>query len=227
MLLPNSEQTVIIGNVHGVGGNKVSLVLGPRRSEEPFNDETVQLVQTVCGTLTATVARVQLLAEVKARTSELQSMGSQIEHIQEEERQEISSYLHDEPLQKVAYALAQMRERSLPEDLASLLEDVARDLRSTAASLSPNVLRDSGLVTAVRWLVNEQKRRNEFSVFLEFEGFEQDVRFSEAVELAAYRVIQEALNNCRKHSRAKAVWINVDYTPGTLTVSVEDNGVGF
>jgi two-component system sensor histidine kinase DegS len=89
------------------------------------------------------------------------------------------------------------------------------------------VLRDAGLVTAVRWLVNEQKRRNEFNVFLEFEGFEEDVRFTDAVELSAYRVIQEALNNCRKHSKAKAVWVRVEYSTGALNVSVEDNGVGF
>jgi signal transduction histidine kinase len=45
--------------------------------------------------------------------------------------------------------------------------------------------------------------------------------------LAVYRFVQEALTNVARHARASAVWVNLDYEDGDLTISVEDDGVGF
>ena len=138
----------------------------------------------------------------------------------------MSSYLHDEPLQKIAYALGQMRERSLPEDLAGILEEVARDLRTTSASLSPDILKSSGLVTAVGLAIEEQRKRSDFQIFPDLSKLGVEDRFVEDIELAVYRTIQEGLNNVRKHANAKAVWVQLAYESGTLTTSVDDNGIG-
>jgi signal transduction histidine kinase len=224
--LPQSGHLVLVSSLRGIGHKNTSLVLGPKATQEPFSNEDVQLIQTVSGVLTTTITRFQLLAEVQAQSAQLQTIGTQIQSIQEEERAELSSYLHDEPLQKVAYALAQMRERSLPEDLASLLEDVAKDLRSTSASLSPEILREQGLLTAVTWMVEEQKKRGPFNVFLEVTGMTEQTTIGEEADLAIYRAIQEALNNCRKHADAKSVWVRLTRTASTLELAVEDNGVG-
>jgi len=227
-VLPNAgrEIEVLLGAAHGMSGTRALLVLGPKRSEETFDQEQVQLLQTTCGVLSASMARTQLMEEVRSQSDQLQAIGSQLQHVQEEERAEISSYLHDQPLQKVAFALAQMRERSLPEDLAQLLEDVAKDLRSTSAALSPDILREAGLVASVRWLVQEQQGRTKSNIMLDFEGLSQADRFSDDIELAAYRTVQEALNNCLKHANARSVWVRLARSAEGLEVRIEDNGVG-
>lgn len=225
-MLPATEQNVLLAPLHGLGGAGTTLVLGTKTSEETFTEEDTRLVQTVSGVLSTAIARLQLLSEVEAQSKQLESMGTELQTIQEEEREEISAYLHDEPLQKVAYALAQMRERALPDDLAGVLEEVAKDLRNTSASLSPEMLRDNGLVVAVDWMVEEQRRRGPFEVFLDIEGLAEKELIDDDIQLAAYRVIQEALNNARKHAKAKAVWIRIDRTRSQLEVAVEDNGVG-
>jgi signal transduction histidine kinase len=225
-LLPTTEQPVLLAPLHGLGGAGTTLTLGPKQSEEPYTDEDIRLVQILSGVLSTAVARLQLLAEVQAQSAQLQSMGNDLQAIQEEEREEISAYLHDEPLQKVAYALAQMRERALPADLAKVLEDVAKDLRNTSASLSPEMLRNNGLVVAVTWMVEEQERRGPFKTYLDIQGLEEKELIDEDIQLAAYRVIQEALNNTRKHADAKAVWVRIARTKAQLEVAVEDNGVG-
>jgi signal transduction histidine kinase len=195
-------------------------------NEEPFTEEDVTLLETVCAVISTALTRIRLLDEVQEQNEQLKNMGTEMQNIQETERQEISSYLHDEPLQKLAYALGRIREMDLPEDIKGLLEDVARDLRGTSASLSPEMLRSHGLMSALKWVVQDQEKRGPFRTFLEIQGIADDERLPDDIELTIYRAVQEALNNCRKHANAKSVWVKLNRTNVGLDLAIEDNGVG-
>lgn len=216
----------LAGTVRGINGILGNMVLGPRNDGAPFDSEDIRIFQQVCSMVSGELVRTQLMEEVELKRRQLVSIGEEIQQNLEDERAELSSYLHDEPLQKVAYALAQMRERALPEDLAGVLEEVARDLRNTSASLSPDILRRAGLASAIAVLMEEQRYRSEFAIFLDLESISDADRFDEDIELALYRTIQEGLNNARKHAKAKAVWVHLSYEAGALELAVDDNGVG-
>jgi len=68
-------------------------------------------------------------------------------------------------------------------------------------------------------------RRTGTRCALEGHGLRSDL--SRAVKTCAYRVVQEALRNCEKHSRASRVTVQIVQTPCDLTVSITDNGVGY
>lgn len=217
---------ILVGPVRGLRDLSGLLALGPRRTGDSFDADDVRMFQTVCGVVTTALARAQLLEEVQRQSDELSQLTSQLQNVQEEERSAISSYLHDEPLQKVAYAVARLRERSLAEDLAGLLEGVERDLRNTSATLSPEMLREFGMLRALEWLTAEIGRQAQFKVEFSTHGISAHDRFNPDVELVAYRTVQEALTNCRKHSQAQSVWVNLSVSEGHLCILVEDDGVG-
>lgn len=225
-LLPGTDQTALMATLREVGREPRMVVLGPKVSEDIFTDEDVTLLDTVTAVVSTALTRLRLLDEVQEQSEQLKNMGTEMQNIQEIERQEISAYLHDEPLQKLAYVNSRIRELDISEDLKKLLEDVVRDLRGTSASLSPEMLRSHGLMTAMKWMVQEQGQRGPFRVFFEVNGIQDEERFPDDMELTIYRASQEALNNCRKHANAKSVWVKLTKTDSRLELAIEDNGIG-
>ncbi len=224
--LPGEEQAILIGALREVGKEPRAIVLGPKMDEDIFTDEEVSLLETVTAVVSTALTRIQLIDEVQQQGEQLKNMGNQMQNIQEIERQEISAYLHDEPLQKLAYVNSRVRDLDVSDELKQLLDDVVRDLRGTSASLSPEMLKSHGLMAALKWMVQDQQKRGPFRTFLEIQGMEEGDRLAEDVELTVYRATQEALNNCRKHAKAKSVWIKINRSKLHLDLAVEDNGVG-
>jgi signal transduction histidine kinase len=108
--------------------------------------------------------------------------------------------------------------------IEGLLNDAEKQLRQYSHELRPTVLDDLGWVPAIRFLADNVSKRNKIPIHV-------DAKFSERlpapVEIAIYRVVQEALNNATKHARSEAVWICVNKEGNSLQCSVRDNGVGF
>jgi signal transduction histidine kinase len=108
--------------------------------------------------------------------------------------------------------------------IEALLNDVEKQLRQYSHELRPTVLDDLGWLPAIRVLADNVSRRSRLSVQVdaEFSG-----RLAAGVEIALYRVVQEALTNAVKHSHAATVWISARKEGNALRCSVRDNGVGF
>ncbi|MBI4304771.1 MAG: hypothetical protein HY678_00480, partial [Chloroflexi bacterium] len=202
------------------------LFLGPKESGEPFNSEDVQLAQTVASLLSTVAARIRLLDELRAQSIELGKLNVRLVEVEEQQLARLSAYLHDEPLQKVTYVLGQYRDRYSDDQLAKILLDVTNDLRLVSGTLSPAILVDLGLVRALEALVRDTESRAKFQVEFQVSGIGREQRLPMGVELTAYRVAQEALANCQKHSKATAVWMELAVSMDTLVLSVDDNGVG-
>jgi signal transduction histidine kinase len=82
-----------------------------------------------------------------------------------------------------------------------------------------------GLGPSLRWLAEEAAWDEH--VELSIDVPEEDLRLPDAVELALYRIAQEALNNARKHSRATRIELTLAYSGDRVKLRVADNGVGF
>ncbi len=154
----------------------------------------------------------------------------------EEERHRLAREVHDGPAQALANAvfqveyceqLAEKDPRKTKQELARLKVDLRESLaevRYFISDLRPAALEKLGLAAALRRLVSQYE--SSFGIPVELDVAEL-ARFSAAYELAIFRVVQEALQNIRKHSRATAVRMGLGWADGALVVTIEDNGVGF
>jgi two-component system sensor histidine kinase DegS len=110
-------------------------------------------------------------------------------------------------------------------DLQRSERETVAELRRIIGALRPTYLEDLGFIPALEMLVRQAAERTDAQVHLEQQGTGE--RLHPAVELAAYRIAQEALNNAVQHSAAENVTVRVSCTPEGLVLSVIDDGVGF
>jgi two-component system, NarL family, sensor kinase len=106
-----------------------------------------------------------------------------------------------------------------------LVEQSITEVRSLSKSLDGNFVRDFGLLQSLRNEVLRLQKSRLFSVDLVISGQSFSLGFNK--EIVLFRVIQEIINNIIKHAKAKHIQFNVEYLPDLLTITINDNGVGF
>ena len=158
---------------------------------------------------------------------------------QEAERARLARELHDGPVQELialgqrAEMTQRLVERGEMERAQALLEELrsaelatVEELRRLIGALRPTYLEDLGFLPALEMLVQHADEQTTAQVRLEKK--EGPVhRLAPEVELAAYRIAQEALNNALQHAHAQNIVVRVRSDPQGLTLSVTDDGVGF
>jgi len=161
---------------------------------------------------------------------------AQMFDVQENERARIARDLHDELGQQFTAILLSLRSIEQADNLDSVHERAhaavaaanagLTDVRRIARGLRPVVLEELGLVPAVERLCEEifsaHGTRPELSIRLQ-----QGIRFSPAVEMAVFRVLQEALTNCVRHSSASRVRVELSGNSDAIRLTIDDDGCGF
>ncbi len=157
----------------------------------------------------------------------------QLNETLEEEIKRIAYAVHDEAgqlLVAVHLALADVA-RELPERqkeqvgrIEELLNQVEKQLRRYSHELRPTVLDDLGWIPAIRLLAEGVSKRANLTIQIKttIAG-----RLPGPTEIALYRIVQEALTNAAKHSKASRVWIRIGRKNRIFCCSIEDDGVGF
>ncbi len=156
---------------------------------------------------------------------------------QEEERKRLARDIHDGPAQLLANVVlrAEICERLMgldtikaKEELTELKENARRslvDVRKIIFDLRPMTLDDLGLVPTVRKYLEQFEERTGIRGELTVIGKVEDI--DSTVVVAAFRIIQECLNNVEKHADATQVTIKLEFLKKDLNIVVTDNGVGF
>jgi signal transduction histidine kinase len=103
--------------------------------------------------------------------------------------------------------------------------DTIADLRRLTRDLRPSYLDDLGLAPALGLLARQVT--GELAIPVEFMSSGEPRRLPPPVELAAYRIVQEALRNVGRHARATHVTVALDFAAGQATLTVADDGEGF
>jgi signal transduction histidine kinase len=98
-------------------------------------------------------------------------------------------------------------------------------VRRFSHELRPQVLDQLGLMPALELLIEELNEEGKTNARLEVIDFEQ--RLSPEVELALFRIAQEALHNVRRHAQATETVVRMEFTPEQVKLNVTDNGRGF
>ena len=158
-------------------------------------------------------------------------------HTQEEERRRIARDLHDDTVQSLI-AIGQRLELARdmvdddPAEAVNQLRDLRRmvthttdNVREFSRNLRPAALEDLGLVAALQHLVNNLSQKSGVAVAFGIEGSAEGL--SPDMEVAIYRIVQEALTNVRKHAGATQVQLEARFLPEMVQITIRDNGVGF
>ena len=184
--------------------------------------------------------RMQVIFEdVTAETRRhdlLEAYANQVVLGQEEERRHIAQELHDGPLQALIHLCRQIDALDVRPDadtapsasLASMrttVEETVAELRSIARGLRPSILDDLGLVASLNQVVVEATGRQGLAGEFQVSGTER--RLPPDVELAVFRIAQEAVTNVERHASAHHLTVTLEFNERALRLQVEDDGVGF
>ena len=208
-------------------GNSVSL-----RAPEHEDSESLQLLATL---LAAHLENDRLLSTLKLRDKTLSDLVNRLLRAQEDERKRVAYDLHD----GLAQTLAGLHQRlqgfagrcpPLPEALAADLEAILTlaqhsvgEGRQLIAGLRPTVLDDFGLFKA---LDKEADRLRDAGINVVWQAH-CETRLPSQVEIALFRIGQEAINNVLKHARASRVQLTLALHDGQASLRLDDNGKGF
>ena len=223
--LPEPTSGRAVTKVRRDGGYVAALV------HDPVLDEQRGHVDAVCSAASLAFENERLDAELRAKVEELRASRERMLSIGLEERRRLERDLHDGAQQRLVSTalnlrLARERLRKEPDSAEELLSsagdelDAALDeLRELARGIHPAVLSDRGLATALAALAHRAP------LPVELEALPSE-RLPEAVELAAYFVVSEALTNVAKYAYASHARVSIERENGRVVVTVEDDGVG-
>jgi signal transduction histidine kinase len=109
--------------------------------------------------------------------------------------------------------------------IRTLAEKSVAVVRNMSLLLRPSMLDDLGLIPALQWQAREVSRSSGIRVNVAAE--EVSDHLPEEYKTCIYRIVQEALHNCQRHADARHVRIQLQQTPSSLVLSVQDDGRGF
>lgn len=176
---------------------------------------------------------IYLDTDLRQRNKELAQARESMQVRAEEERQRIAEDLHDETLPALS-AVARMADKlttdlgdnPVPRQMREKLDQAVIEMRRVINDLHPSVLETMGFKSALENLLSILTRDHEIEGnFLDGDGHD-DYKITNFTKLQLYRIVQEALNNVGKHSKASVVELKIEKVEQQLTIAVTDNGRG-
>ena len=196
-----------------------------------FNEPVggIEEIQTLQTTFIGMAEEVEKAQQVLTRYLNVVTKG------QEEERKRLARELHDDTLQSLI-ALNQriMIARRVADnsdlqgsltEIETMLGKTMQELRRLTRALRPIYLEDLGLVSALESLGLEMSESIGIPILFKLEGIER--RLPDNIEIALYRITQEAISNISKHAGASKAKIAISYNDTNLLLQIEDDGEGF
>src|ERR1044071_1744828 len=170
--------------------------------------------------------QVELKRIEEQKELELIQAGIQSE---EQERMRIATELHDDVGATLASARLFLHQKDVPVDEAAiqqskeLLDESIQKIRSISHKLQPSTLQHLGLQTSLQSLSEIISKTGVVKVI--YIKLHDLPRLDAQLELSAYRIVQELMNNCIKHANAKNITLQTD-TNGELKIKLSHDGTG-
>lgn len=184
--------------------------------------------------------RQKAIAELKTSRENLRALSAHLQSIREEERTRIAREIHDELGQmltalKMDVLWLHGKISGLPirpvkqfdetiRSMTFLIDSTINSVRRIATDLRPGVLDDLGLVPAIEWQSQEFEKRT--GIQTKFSSSAREANIEREHSTAIFRILQEALTNVVRHSKATKLYIRFEMTPTQMILTVEDNGRG-
>jgi signal transduction histidine kinase len=205
-----------------------------------FSGDTVRLLNLLASIAALAMENTHLYQEADARARLRRQLLAREIKVQEEERRRIARELHDEVGQSLTGLIMSLdaMEQNLPADgrgqghsrryLAEAREIASgtlKEIRRVIFDLRPTLLDDLGLAAAVDWYAKTSLAKAGIQPIVRANGL--DGRLPQPVEVALYRLVQEAVANVIKHSYARQCTVSLAWRDSAVETVVEDDGRGF
>ena len=211
------------------------LLLAPRQRREELTPADLRLVHDLSSQIALALHSTLLLTELRQLTEDLQRSRERLVTAREEERRRLRRDLHDglgPQLSSQALTLSAIKKllHQDPESADRLLadaivhtQDAVSDIRRLVYALRPPALDDLGLRGALEEQLNQYRSSG---IMLIFEAPTLLPPFPAALEIACYRIVQEALTNVIRHAHATRATVSLVVQKTDLLVEIRDNGQG-
>ena len=166
---------------------------------------------------------------------QIQSLTSQMSLIAENEKRHIATELHDcigqnLALSKIKLGLLHKSAHSdelknIIKEILHLIEQTIKETRTLTFELSPPILYESGLVPAVKWLIDQFRDKHRLNIILIDDGL--DKPFDNNMRFFLFQAIRELLVNIAKHAQTLKATIKMATKNSKLHITIEDDGIGF
>jgi len=195
------------------------------------------VIHTLARQLGIALENARLYSEVQEKEQLRGQLLERAVAAQEEERKRIARELHDETGQMltalavglggVEQTIAQNPELAQYQiaELKNMTMGAIDSLRQFVSDLRPSVLDDMGLVSALRWFVEQYAERAKLQIDFEVTGNKR--RLPSQVETVVFRIAQEGLSNIGRHARAQRVAMRLEFMDARVILTVADDGCGF
>ncbi|MGQ9583765.1 MAG: GAF domain-containing protein [Anaerolineae bacterium] len=211
-----------------------SMCVGNRVQRE-FSQEDLDFLSAVGDQIALAVENARLYAELQHKERMRGELLQKVITAQEEERKRIARELHDDTSQALTLLLYEVEEAleaqgdgkaaETLEHVRELAIQTLEGIHKIIYDLRPSLLDHLGLSAAVRWLAETRLEANGVRVHLEEDP---DLgRLPPEMEIALFRVVQEAISNVLRHAGARNVAISLQKQGGSLHITIEDDGIGF
>ena len=189
------------------------------------------LLALLCAIFTVRIT-TQLFRKMELQSSDLARVTWHMLESQETAARRFSHELHDElgqSLTAIKANVAALDPTTPPdparlEDCRVLIDEAIQNVRELSHLLRPTILDDFGLDAGIRWLAERFGQRTGIDV--DYRSSFHD-RLADQTETHLFRIVQEALTNIARHSKATRVVIELERSGNRVHLAVKDNGRGF
>jgi signal transduction histidine kinase len=188
------------------------------------------------GTIMDVTERKRALETQRANAAQIRDLLRRLVSAQEDERRRYSANLHDlvgqsltvvgiglETIRRTLGAPSEGAQRAFTE-MGGVLKDTMMAVRQVMSDLRPPLLDDYGIYAALEWHARQLEART--GLHIDLSGGKFDPRPGADVEMALFRIAQEALTNVVKHAGASSARVALTREPGRVMLVVEDDGRG-
>ncbi|MGI9286983.1 MAG: MASE1 domain-containing protein [Pseudomonadales bacterium] len=182
----------------------------------------------------STLQRKRNLQDLQSRQLKLSSMASELALAEERARRRTAVDLHDGIAQNLAVVRMKLGQlvdpnpfdqQTLIADLQHIIDDTSMATQHIIADLSPPILYELGLLSAIKWLAARFEKQETTSCTVT--GAEQVAELGEEARLLLFQAVRELLINISKHAQASAVTIDLCANENEIRITVQDDGIGF
>jgi signal transduction histidine kinase len=210
-----------------------ALVCGSVR-KQGFSQDDRDFLNGLAEHIMIAISNTRLFEHVRLGRERQRMLSRSNVDIQEAERRRIARELHDHlgqsltgfqfMLESVKHQVDEAHKPGIAE-IQSSVADIIEQVREMSLNLRPSILDDLGLVPTVKWHIDRYTKQT--GIHVNFFSSNSTERFPAEIETTAYRIIQEALTNAARHSRATEVFVGLVVNDNTLWVEILDKGNGF
>lgn len=203
--------------------------------------KTAEKAESLMSNLTVALGYITLdLNDITLQIEDMrqrQMLGLKIIKAQEDERHRVAREIHDGPAQLMSNVVlkAELCERLIDididkareelKDLKKVIRESLQEVRKIIYGLRPMSIDDLGLVPTLNKYIENYVEETGIKVSFKVKG--DNPNLNKGIAVTVFRVLQEALNNIKKHAEARNVLINMEFFKDRLEVLISDNGKGF